>query len=255
VPPDYFSADGQRWATPLFDWDALRFTGYEWWKDRLKRNLEWYDWVRLDHFRGFYDYWSIPVENETAKDGRWCRGPRDDFFEEVRRQFPNFPFIAEDLGDLHSEVVAFKKRWRMPGMAVLQFAFNGPKNPYLPHNLDSDTVLYTGTHDNDTSLGWYRQTSPGEQDYARRYLRVCGDRMGWDLIRAAYASVSRRVVVPLQDILGLGSEARINCPGISQGNWQWRCTRSDWDRIERESAVYLNELAQIFGRCDGSEVS
>ncbi len=248
VPPDYFSVDGQLWGTPLFDWEFLKQNNYRWWVERVKKNLEWFDLVRLDHFRGFYDYWAVPFRAKTAKFGEWREGPKDRLFEVLKKAFPEFPFIAEDLGDLHAGVIEFKKRLDLPGMAVLQFAFDGPENIYLPHNLDSNTVLYTGTHDNDTSLGWYYKALPKVQDYCRRYLRINGENVSWDFIRTAYASVSDLAIIPFQDILSLGSEARINAPGTSQGNWKWRCTVSDWHRIERESANYLNELAYIYDR-------
>jgi 4-alpha-glucanotransferase len=248
VPPDYFSGEGQLWGTPIFRWDKMKTTGYQWWMDRIRRNLEWSDGIRLDHFRGFYDYWAVADGSETARVGHWRRGPQDDFFRILRQAFPECPIVAEDLGDLHAGVTRMQKHWKFPGMAVLQFAFNSPDNPYLPHHLSADTVLYTGTHDNDTTVSWYRHASSEERDFCRRYLRVDGSTIGWDFVRAAYASVSRMAFVSLQDLLGLDGRGRINCPGTTLENWRWRCSVEDWKIVEHRDATYLNELAHLFDR-------
>jgi 4-alpha-glucanotransferase len=249
VPPDYFSADGQLWGNPLHDWVRQRDTGFAWWRDRLASSFALYDVVRIDHFRGFESYWSIPAGATTAKAGRWERGPGLSFFEFVRREFPGARIVAEDLGILTEAVVQLRRDTGLPGMAVLQFAFGGKAdNFYLPHNLEPNSVLYPGTHDNDTALGWYASASATVQDHVRRYFRVSGHEIGWDFVRAAYAAVSRLAIVPLQDLLNLGSAARFNTPGRPDGNWQWRYQPAQLDELQRRSAGYLQELGRLYGR-------
>lgn len=249
VPPDYFSADGQLWGNPLYAWQRHRADGYAWWKNRFKAAFALYDVVRIDHFRGFDEYWRIPLPAETAKVGAWMPGPGLEFFAAMRAAFPEARIIAEDLGVLTPTVVKLREESGLPGMAVLQFAFGDTaKNAYLPHNGIGNSVIYPGTHDNDTTLGWYASTDEKTRDHVRRYLRVDGREAGWDMIRAAYGSVSRLAVVTMQDILSLGSEARFNFPGKPAGNWQWRCR---WEQLERASggtARYLAELGAMFGR-------
>jgi 4-alpha-glucanotransferase len=248
VPPDYFSPDGQLWGNPLFAWDVLKKSRYQWWMERLKKNFELFDVVRLDHFRGFYDYWSIPFGQENAIAGEWQLGPGIDFFHEVAKKFPHPKFIAEDLGILSPGAIEFRKKLGLPGMAILQFAFGGDaKNPYLPHNLDAQTVLYTGSHDNNTSLGWYQDSPETVRDHFRRYFRVNGNETPWDLIRSSYASVCALTILPLQDLFSLGSTTRINSPGTPQGNWQWRYTPQNWPNWQ-QTAAYLKELAKLYGR-------
>ncbi len=248
-PPDYFSADGQHWGNPLYDWPAHAAEGYAWWLARLRANLALCDIVRLDHFRGFEAYWSIPAGAKTARSGHWENGPGLPFFRAVHDALPDCRLIAEDLGELTPGVLAMHEATGLPGMAVLQFAFGGGSdNFYLPHNVRANSVMYTGTHDNDTSLGWYRTADEKARDHVRRYLRVDGEGVGWDLIRAAYASVSRLAVIPLQDLLALGSEARFNTPGKPDGNWQWRYEPRQLEKLRRESAAYLRELASLYGR-------
>lgn len=249
VPPDYFSADGQLWGNPLYDWAAHRKQDYAWWVSRLRCNLEVCDILRIDHFRGFDTYWSIPADAPTAKTGAWREGPGFEFFKKIRDELPDGRLIAEDLGDLSDSVITLRDATGLPGMAILQFAFGGDAaNLYLPHNLTANSVVYPGTHDNDTSLGWYRSTDAKTRDHLNRYLRVSGENVGWDLIRAAYGSVSKLAVVPLQDFLSLGSEARLNSPGKAQGNWQWRYTAGQLDHFANESSHYLRELADLTGR-------
>lgn len=249
VPPDYFSPTGQLWGNPLFRWDVLKDEGYQWWLDRLKANFELYDVIRLDHFRGFHNYWAIPYGRQDAVKGKWLPGPGMDFFDAVMKAFPNAPLMAEDLGELIPEVYELRDACGFPGMAILQFAFgSGSANKFLPHNHQAHSVVYTGTHDNDTSLGWYQKASPETQDHFRRYLRVPGDAPQWDLIRAAYESVANLAIIPLQDLLDLGSEARMNHPGEPSGNWQWRCFAKQLDKLEETNADYLYSLADLYGR-------
>jgi 4-alpha-glucanotransferase len=249
VPPDYFTADGQLWGNPLYAWERHAADGYAWWRERLRASFELYDVVRIDHFRGFDEYWRIPQPAATAREGAWRPGPGLGLFRAIRDSVPHAKIIAEDLGVLTPGVVKLREETGLPGMAVLQFAFGDDAlNPYLPHNLVPNSTIYTGTHDNDTSLGWYASADEPTRDHARRYLRSSGAGIGWDLIRTAYASVSRLAVIPLQDIMSLGSEGRFNTPGKSQGNWQWRYHPSQLDRLGDGTAAYLRELADLCGR-------
>lgn len=249
VPPDYFSADGQLWGNPLYDWSAHSVDGYAWWLSRLQANFELYDVVRLDHFRGFDTYWSIPAGAPNARPGAWKQGPGLDFFHAVAARFPNAKIIAEDLGEPAPSVAALLKATGLPGMAVLQFAFGDkPGNPYLPHNHQANSVVYPGTHDNDTTRGWYAATDGKTRDHVRHYLRISGEEIPWDFVRAAYASVSNLTIIPLQDLLSLGSEARFNTPGTREGNWQWRYRAPQLEKLKNESAPYLREIAGLYGR-------
>lgn len=249
VPPDYFSADGQLWGNPLYDWQAHAADGYAWWLARLRAAFAFADVVRIDHFRGFEAYWSVPAGAATARTGRWIEGPGLPFFAAVQAALPGAKLIAEDLGLLTPATNALRQGAGLPGMAVLQFAFGaGATNPYLPHNLRANCVIYPGTHDNDTALGWYRNADESIRDHVRRYLRVSGREIGWDLIRSAYASVAGLAVIPLQDFLGLGPEGRFNTPGLAVGNWGWRYRAEQLERLQRDSAAYLRELAELHGR-------
>ncbi|MGF1483726.1 MAG: 4-alpha-glucanotransferase [Opitutales bacterium] len=251
VPPDYFAPEGQLWGNPLFDWNALKKNGYAWWLERLRHSFELYDIVRIDHFRGFESYWSIPAESNDARLGEWVQGPGVGFFETVAQTMPEARLVAEDLGVLTDAVIQLRKDTGLPGMGVLQFAFGGgADNFYLPHNLEPNCAVYSGTHDNDTSRGWYAHATEAEADYFRRYLRVNGDAAGWDLVRAAYASVCRLAITPMQDLMSLGSEARLNTPGQAAGNWQWRYQPGQLDQLWRESAAYLCDLSRLYGRED-----
>ncbi len=250
VPPDYFSKDGQLWGNPLYAWSAHAADGYTWWIDRIRSNLRLCDVLRIDHFRGFDTYWAIPAGNPTAKQGKWIEGPGMAFFQAVRAALPACRLIAEDLGELAPSVVELRNATGLPGMTILQFAFGGDAdNLYLPHNLIANSVIYPGTHDNDTSLGWYRTADAKTQDHVRRYLRISGENVGWDLIRTAYGSVSALAICPVQDLLSLGSAARLNTPGKSTDNWQWRYRADDWETFIRESAPYLSNLGALTGRC------
>jgi 4-alpha-glucanotransferase len=255
VPPDYFSADGQLWGNPLHRWDVHAADGYAWWKDRLRASFAMYDIVRIDHFRGFDAYWRIPLPAANARTGEWQKGPGLDFFRAVREAFPNARIVAEDLGLLTPSVKELLRATGLPGMAVLQFAFGGDaRNPYLPHNLRPNGVIYPGTHDNDTTLGWYAAAGEATRDHVRRYLRASGSEAGWDLIRAAFAAVSRIAVIPLQDILSLGSEARFNSPGKPEGNWRWRLLEGELRRLAAGGTpAYLAELARLYDRAPSAQ--
>ncbi len=224
VPPDFFSKTGQRWGNPLYRWDVMQAQGYAWWIDRLRWATHNFDYIRLDHFRGFAQFWEIPAHEETAVNGRWVDGPKDDLFNRLRDALGGLPFFAEDLGYITPDVHALRERLNIPGMAVLQFGFGDPgSHTHLPHTFTPAKVVYTGTHDNDTLLGWWESgASEDERNHARSYLGPCEDGMNWAMIRCAVNSVASLCVVPLQDVLGLGSEARMNVPSRPEGNWRWR---------------------------------
>ena len=246
VPPDYFSPTGQLWGNPLYRWDEMHRTGYEWWIRRFRLVLGLVDYVRLDHFRGFEAYWEVPGGAPTAEEGTWVHGPGADFLESVRSALGGLPIIAEDLGEITPPVIELRDRFGLPGMKVLQFAFEGgPSHDFLPHNYPRHCVVYTGTHDNDTALGWYRSTGEEHRDFYRRYLAADGSEVSWDLIRAAWASVAEWAVVPLQDILSLGEEARMNFPSRTEGNWAWRCPPG---ALTPALAARLRELTFLYGR-------
>ena len=249
VPPDYFNENGQLWGNPLYNWEAMQPDRFEWWKTRIQNQLDLFEVIRIDHFRAFHDFWSIPSESNSAKNGNWQKGPGLEFWKNIMTEFPQLPFLAEDLGDISKGVLNLRKTIGLPGMAVLQFAFDGdPKNLYLPHNLSNDLVVYTGTHDNDTSLGWYNSLNEEHRSYFRRYLNVDGSAPGWDLIRCSYRSVSQLVIILGQDLLSLGSEARFNTPGKPSGNWKWRMTECQFHELKKHSAQYLREQALLTGR-------
>jgi 4-alpha-glucanotransferase len=228
VPPDYFSSKGQLWGNPVYNWEALRRTGYRWWIDRIHALLAHVDAVRLDHFRGFVAAWHVPAGGATAQAGQWVAGPGADFFNAVQRELGVLPFIAEDLGLITPDVYALRDQFHLPGMRVLQFAFDGrSNNPYLPHNYVPDTVVYTGTHDNPTSHEWYEELPTHQRQNLWRYLKSPQGKSGqvtWDLMRLAWSSMATLAVAPLQDLLNLGAEGRMNVPGRAEGNWTWRCT-------------------------------
>jgi 4-alpha-glucanotransferase len=249
VPPDYFSADGQLWGNPLYAWTAHAADGYAWWIERLRANFALCEVIRLDHFRGFDTYWSITADARTARTGTWQQGPGLAFFERIRAALPDAKLIAEDLGELAPSVVALREATGLPGMAIYQFAFGGDaKNLYLPQHHRANSVVYPGTHDNDTTLGWYRSADEKTRDHVRRYLRVDGREVGWDFIRAAYGSVANLAVIPLQDFLNLGSDARFNTPGHPQGNWSWRYHADQLRALRENAAPYLRALAELTDR-------
>jgi 4-alpha-glucanotransferase len=249
VPPDYFAKDGQLWGNPLYRWDVHAADDYAWWHARMRAAFDLYDVVRIDHFRGFADYWRIPFPAKNARKGAWVPGPGMALFESMQRAFPGAKIIAEDLGELSPAARKLRRDTGLPGMGIMQFAFGGKSNNlYLPHNLDANGVVYPGTHDNDTSLGWYAAADEKTRDHARRYLRVSGREIGWDFIRASYSAVSRLAVVTMPDVLSLGSEGRFNTPGKADENWQWRYRASQLDRLFGETTSYLHELASLYGR-------
>lgn len=249
VPPDYFSKSGQRWGNPLYDWARMERDTFSWWLARMRTQLTLFDLIRIDHFRGFEAYWEIPAAEETAINGKWVRAPGDALFERLHREFDPLPIVAEDLGLITPEVEALRKRHGIPGMAVLQFAFDGgPDNPYLPYRLAADTVVYTGTHDNDTTLGWFGSLEPERQRHVLEYLGRPGEPLPWPLIRAAFNSVARLAIVPLQDLLGLGSGHRMNTPGTTEGNWRWRF---QWEQVPGDLPGHVRHLVGLYGR-DGS---
>lgn len=249
VPPDYFAEDGQLWGNPLFDWKAHQKTDFKWWLQRIRSSLDFYDIVRIDHFRGFESYWSVPADETTAKNGRWIKAPGLQLFKALRSALPEAKIVAEDLGVITDAVRELLAATGLPGMAVLQFAFGDDEdNAYLPHNVVANSVIYSGTHDNDTSTGWYASLSEEEKDVVRRYLSVSGDDIAWDLIRAAFGSVSNLAIMPLQDLMSLGSEARLNRPGSSLGNWQWRYASEDLYRLGEEKMGAIRELVETSER-------
>jgi len=248
VPPDYFSETGQLWGNPLYDWKVLQKNNFDWWMDRFRLNFELFDLVRIDHFRGFEAAYRIPADAEDAREGEWEKGPGLAFFAELQKNFPEPRVILEDLGIITPAVDQLRQDTGLPGMAVLHFAFDDPSNDYLPHNLHSRTILYPGSHDNDTSVGWYSKEAEPTRDYLRRYLRVSGEEIAWDLIRAGYASVANIFIIPFQDLLSLDSEARFNTPGTAEGNWSWRAAPEMLDQVQNESSAYLRELGDLYDR-------
>jgi 4-alpha-glucanotransferase len=249
VPPDYFSADGQLWGNPLYHWPAHAADGYAWWLARLRATFAQCDIVRIDHFRGFDAYWRIPWPAKNARTGTWVPGPGLDLFRAFHAAMPDARIIAEDLGVLTDSVVRLREATGLPGMLVLQFAWGSDaQNSYLPHNATPHSVIYPGTHDNDTTTGWYQTAPERERDYVRRYLRVSGSDIAWDFLRAAYASVSRLALVPMQDLWSLGSAARFNTPSKADGNWQWRYRADALEPLFGPTTTYLRELATLYGR-------
>ena len=246
VPPDFFSKTGQRWGNPLYRWDVMKERGYEWWIQRLRWATLHCDYIRLDHFRGFDQFWEIPANEPTAVNGRWVDGPRDDLFVKLREALGGLPFFAEDLGYITPEVHALRERLQIPGMAVLQFGFGDEgAHIYLPHRA-AGKVIYTGTHDNDTVAGWWNSgASEHERRNAEAYLGRCEDGIHWSFIRAAHGSPASLSIIPLQDVLGLGSEARMNTPSLHGGNWRWRV---DQARLTGELAGKLALLAEVTDR-------
>ena len=251
VPPDYFSPEGQLWGNPIYRWDRMQERGYRWWTERLRRAFELFDLVRLDHFRGLDEYWQIPAEHDTAIDGEWKEGPGTPFFEAMKDEFEELPVIAEDLGIITDSVKALRDTFEFPGMAVLHFAFGGsPDNEFLPHNHRRNLVVYTGTHDNNTTVGWWEEELSDEgKEFARSYLNLPEHEEDVDIhrsaVRAIIASVADRVVFPLQDVIGLGSEGRMNTPGTMDGNWAWRFTP---EQLSEEDEEVLEELTHLYGR-------
>ena len=258
VPPDYFSATGQCWGNPIYNWETLKATGYAWWVRRMRAAFAMFDSVRLDHFRGFEAYWEVPGDAVTAEKGRWVKGPGAALFTAIESALGRLPIVAENLGLITPEVEALRAQFDYPGMSILQFAFggDGQAHEFKPHNFPRERVVYTGTHDNDTTIGWW--TSTGESDstrsneevarektYALQYLGTDGSEMNWTLIRVALASVANTVLIPIQDILGLGSDTRMNTPGKASGNWAFRFS---WDQLTPDVATRLKTMADTYDR-------
>jgi len=246
VPPDYFSDTGQLWGNPLYDWEAMEKTGYQLWLDRFTATFTLFDIVRIDHFRGFEAAWHIPSDEKTAEKGEWVKGPGAKLFDTLRAAFGELPIIAEDLGVITPEVLELRDRYNFPGMKILQFAFDAELDERdLPHNHVRHGVVYTGTHDNDTTQGWYASRTETERRKMQSYLGTRGDDGVGDLIRAALMSVADTAIIPLQDMLKLGSEARMNIPGTPYGNWEWRFT---WDMIPHDLAASVRSQVERYGR-------
>jgi 4-alpha-glucanotransferase len=246
VPPDAFSETGQRWGNPLYRWEELKQRGYDWWVKRMSWALESCDIIRLDHFRGFLQFWEIPNSEPTAVHGRWVDGPGEDLFRVLREKLGDLPFIAEDLGVITPDVSALREALQMPGMRVLQFGFGNPgAHIYLPHRYEPNTVVYTGTHDNDTTLGWWKTCSEDELRFAGSLLGESSDGINWAMVRLAQGSKANLCVVPFQDVLSLGSEARMNVPSLGDGNWAWRYSPG---ALNAELAQKLATLAEVTDR-------
>ena len=246
VPPDYFSPTGQLWGNPLYDWKAMRAADYAWWVQRMRATLQFVDLIRLDHFRGFCAAWHVPFGEKTAVTGQWIEGPGAELFIHLQAELNGLPLIAEDLGEITPDVNELRDRFGLPGMKVLQFAFDGPANPFLPHNYDgSNWVVYTGTHDNDTTRGWFNTLPDRERWFTGRYLARDGRDITWDLIRLAWSSCANLAIAPVQDLLDLGNEARMNLPGRPDGNWQWRMRQGAFnDHVVHRIA----DLTEVYGR-------
>ncbi|HYP29593.1 MAG TPA: 4-alpha-glucanotransferase [Blastocatellia bacterium] len=257
VPPDYFSKTGQLWGNPIYEWERMSVSGFAWWAERMRATLQTMDIVRVDHFRGFAAAWEVPAKDETAERGRWVPVPGKELFGAVKRALGRLPVIAEDLGTITPDVLALRDELGLPGMRVLQFAFGGdPRDTHLPHNYTRNSVVYTGTHDNDTTVGWFNREpekdSPEsaerierERSLALSYLNSDGREIHWDFIRAAFASVSDVAIIPLQDVLGLDSSARMNLPATPEGNWAWRFEAG---ALTEELAERLKKMTELYGR-------
>ncbi len=246
VPPDYFSATGQMWGNPLYNWKQHKKTGFSWWIERLEAQFKLSDIVRIDHFRGLESYWEIPADAKTALEGKWVSGPGDDFFEAVRAHFgEDLPIIAEDLGIITDEVRALRDRFGLPGMKILQFAFEDENSSYLPYNQPFNCVCYTGTHDNDTVTGWYEKASEQVRDKVRRYMNTDGSQISWDFIRTCHGTPARIAMVPIQELFCQDSSCRMNVPGVAEGNWAYRVRK---DLFTDDVAKRLCDITRLFGR-------
>jgi 4-alpha-glucanotransferase len=264
VPPDYFSATGQLWGNPLYNWEQMRADGFAWWINRVKATLEIFDIARIDHFRGFAACWEIPGGDKTAERGSWVPAPGRELFTAIRNALGQVPIIAEDLGVITPDVESLRDDFGFPGMRILQFAFSSDtKNIDLPHNYHKNVVVYTGTHDNDTAVGWFSSVAgegstrdadqiEREREFCLRYLDTDGAQIHWDFIRATFASVANTALVPLQDVLGLGTEARMNLPNSTEGNWAWRFAA---DGLTDEISARLKELTELYGRAKTPSLS
>ncbi len=248
VPPDYFSPTGQIWGNPLYRWKVHQRTGFKWWISRFRMELAQFDMLRLDHFRGFAGYWEIPGDAETADNGRWVKAPGNALFKKLKQELGDIPVIAEDLGVITPDVEEMRKKFGFPGMKILLFAFSGdPQDPYRPHNYPRNCVAYTGTHDNDTALGWYQRVPDEERKFCLQYMNRDGSDFSWDLIRTCWSSVGNLAIAPMQDFLNLDNQSRMNYPGNPSGNWQWRMQDTAIDRGLEERIREINRLYDRFG--------
>ncbi|MCX7595560.1 MAG: 4-alpha-glucanotransferase [Fischerella sp.] len=247
VPPDYFSATGQLWGNPVYDWEKLQKQDFKWWVQRFEAMLDYVDIIRIDHFRGFEAFWGVPKGEETAVNGKWIKAPGEELFKTIKQKLGKLPVLAEDLGTITPDVEALRDKFEFPGMKVLQFAFGSDSsNPYLPFNYTRNAVVYTGTHDNDTTVGWFNQASDWEKRNLLLYLGcISPDGVHWDLIRLALSSIANLAIVPLQDILGLDSQARMNFPSKAEGNWEWRYQEH---ALMPELSNKLKTLTTLYGR-------
>lgn len=246
VPPDYFSETGQHWGNPHYNWDAMQADGFQWWLARLRTQLQLFDLIRIDHFRGFEAYWSIPGSSHDARLGEWVKAPGAEFLRACFEAYPNLPLVAENLGLITEEVEALREQFNLPGMLVLQFAFDGnTNNPHLPHNHRLSEVIYTGTHDNDTTVGWYENLPEHNREQLRHYCFNSTDEIPWLLIKAAFASVGRMAIVPMQDFLELNGRHRMNMPGTMDNNWAWTFA---WDQVDPELAAKIRQLLASYHR-------
>jgi len=251
VPPDYFSATGQLWGNPIYNWEQLQETNFEWWVRRVKGTLALVDIIRIDHFRGLESYWSVPGGETTAVNGCWIKAPGLALFNKIREKLGVLPIMAEDLGEIDQDVIDLRDHFQFPGMNILHFAFGSDsQNPYLPFNINHNSVVYTGTHDNNTTVGWYYDnTSEYGQKHLREYIGAHSSHgVAWDLIRLALSSVSNQAIIPLQDIFSLGSDARMNTPGLAEGNWGWRYRA---EALNSEYSTRLRDMVMIYGRYQG----
>jgi 4-alpha-glucanotransferase len=249
VPPDYFSADGQLWGNPLYNWEQAERDKFSFWRTRLGRQLQRFDLVRIDHFRGLAAYWAVPAGATTAREGRWCPAPGRALFQALAADFPDLPLVAEDLGVITPDVEQLRVAFGLPGMRVLQFGFDGsPDNPHLPHNYQRDVVAYTGTHDNDTTVGWYHSLQSADAQRVEFYLHTDPAGVAESMARAVLGSVAQLAIIPAQDLLHLGSEARLNTPGTVSGNWSWRLSAGSLTATQAQQFASLN---QLFGRVSG----
>ena len=246
VPPDYFSETGQRWGNPHYDWNYLKESNFDWWIKRMKGQLEMFDILRIDHFRGFEAAWEIPANEETAINGKWVKAPGALLLTAFKKAFDEMPLVAEDLGIITEEVDALRRDFKLPGMKILQFAFgDNAENPYLPHNYEKNTVAYTGTHDNDTTLGWFNSLTEEERHHIYHYLGYSKASMPYLLIGTAFSSVANLAIVPMQDVLELGSADRMNIPGTAEGNWGWQFS---WDQLTEDKVRKLSGIIKMFAR-------
>jgi 4-alpha-glucanotransferase len=246
VPPDYFSKTGQLWGNPIYDWSRMQTNGFEWWIRRVEASLRQVDLVRIDHFRGFAACWEIPGGDKTAERGQWVAAPGRELFEAIRERLGDLPIVAEDLGVITPDVEALRDDFGFPGMRVLQFGFGGDAASLnLPHNYQANLAAYTGTHDNDTTVGWFGKLEPDTREFCLKYLDSDAEEINWDLIRSVYASVANMAVVPLQDVIGLGSEARMNLPNSTEHNWSWRFQEGE---LTAEMGARLRSLTEVYGR-------